>query len=100
MLSLVGSLQADPFSPEHVPEVSQSTTQPTQNSNEFEVPNVDPEEEPSDSEEVDTFNILHRSTNDAQMREASQREQEAEDEKEQKRKRKEARAEKKRKKGI
>lgn len=103
MLSLVGSIQVDPFAPEHVPEGSQSTTQPTQA---FEVDGTDEivVEEPSDSEDEDTFDALHRAAADAASRETARKEkeaQEAKEAKEKKRKRKEAKAtDKKRKKGA
>lgn len=102
MLSLVGSIQADPFSPEHVPEGSQSTTQRTQGSEADGINGVTVEE-PGSSEDEDGFDSLQRAANDAAAREAARKEKEVQEAKERKRKRKEAKAgatDKKRKKGA
>ena len=70
MLSLVGSIQPDPFSPEHVPDHAVQTTT-------TEAQRKAPEPEPAvedvpvvDSEEEDTFEMLGRLGDEATARRA------------------------------
>ncbi|KAH9948666.1 hypothetical protein B0H21DRAFT_655967, partial [Amylocystis lapponica] len=97
MLSLVGSVQLDPFSPEHVPShqtAAASTSQVNRAQAELEEPEADPalDDFPnggSDSEE-DTFEMLGRRGDEAVARDAERRAKEEEAaKKERKRKRKE-----------
>ncbi|THH00752.1 hypothetical protein EW026_g1827 [Hermanssonia centrifuga] len=92
MLSLIGSIQLDPFSPEHVPDhtiaVASTRQRPAESA-----PNVDDVEileEASDSDDEDTFEALGRLGDEAAAKEAKRKTNEAEAEKkERKRKRKE-----------
>ena len=92
MLSLVGSIQHDPFSPEHVPDHSTITVPTRKHTTVVEAPvPEDLDEQPGSEEEVDTFEALTRLNNEAEEVEELQRSKEQErDEarKERKRKRK------------
>ncbi|KZT10747.1 uncharacterized protein LAESUDRAFT_721116 [Laetiporus sulphureus 93-53] len=91
MLSLVGSIQPDPFSPEHVPRQTVAATTDVRDE-----PGVDefhPVEEinEDDGSEVDTFELLGRMGDQAKAREAELRKQEEKEAKrDQRRRRKEA----------
>ncbi|EKM54609.1 uncharacterized protein PHACADRAFT_258586 [Phanerochaete carnosa HHB-10118-sp] len=92
MLSLVGSIQSDPFSPDHVPDHSVYTTASNSTQRKVrerrppvEVPEV--VEEEADSDEEDTFQALGRLGDEAAARETAQKaEERAKSEKKRKRK--------------
>lgn len=96
MLSLLGSIQVDPFSPEHVPETGPSTRRAPSVSDIEEVERevvVDVEEEEEDEIESDedTFKALGKMTDEAAIqakREAEEAAQAEQPAKEKKRKRK------------
>lgn len=69
MLSLVGSLQLDPFSPAHVPSATPNS-KPSQPRTQPQPSELDLVEQEIDSEEEDTFGMLGRVGNDAARREA------------------------------
>lgn len=91
MLSLLGSIQPDPFSDAHTADHTvQTTTKPKARKAPEPAPAPVPEAEEADSDEEDTFQALGRLGDEAAAREAAQKaEQQAKNER--KRKRKEAR---------
>ncbi|KAH8119076.1 hypothetical protein DFH11DRAFT_1696937, partial [Phellopilus nigrolimitatus] len=80
MLSLVGSIQPDPFSPEHVPKPAVAKNSET---------DEEPDDGNEESDEEDPFSNLARAAKDADEREAAEKEQKARDKEEKKRKKKE-----------
>ncbi|KAG6868108.1 hypothetical protein C0993_007518 [Termitomyces sp. T159_Od127] len=106
MLSLLGSIQSDPFSPEHVPE-SGPAAKPNPTESELERADVrdeiqSEEEDESDGDE-DTFKALGKMSEDALAQEKARRladEEAAMAEKEKKRKRKAERADNKKQKRL
>ncbi|KAF8070208.1 hypothetical protein FPV67DRAFT_1006801 [Lyophyllum atratum] len=97
MLSLLGSIQPDPFSPEHVPESGAKTTRTDSEIEAIEVLHeIDPGEEEEDELESDddTFKALGKTTDEAAVAQAARHAAEvvALAEKEKKRKRKEEKA--------
>lgn len=88
MLSLIGSIQADPFSPEHLPDHTIQTTAPKAQ-RQPKVPEPEPvvedEDEAAASEEEDTFQALGRLGDEAVARRAKA-EEEVKNEKKRKRK--------------
>lgn len=94
MLSLIGSIQADPFSPEHVPEknVQISVPPPRRQANEAESEVDEAMGDEPDSENEDTFETLGRLGDAAAEREAVKKAKDEEAKEAKKRKRKEAKA--------
>ncbi|KAG6896431.1 hypothetical protein C0992_008308 [Termitomyces sp. T32_za158] len=100
MLSLLGSIQSDPFSPEHVPESGTAAAKTSPTESEVERAEVQSEIQPDDEDESDddedTFKTLGKMSEDAAAQEKARRlaeEEAALAEKEKKRKRKVERAE-------
>lgn len=97
MLSLVGSIQHDPFSPEHVPDHStitvssrkQPATQPAAASEIF-----DWGEDANSDEDVDTFETLARLNNEAEEVEGAQQSKQTKDDEEKKEKKRKRKSEK------
>ncbi|KAF5385752.1 hypothetical protein D9615_002481 [Tricholomella constricta] len=78
MLSLLGSIQPDPFSPEHRPESSAAEKHPTESEMEdieveHEMELQEEDEEELESDEEDTFKTLGKMTDEAAAAEAERR---------------------------
>jgi len=99
MLSLIGSIQLDPFSPEHAPDHSITTTSTSRRQSATQkalgMEDIDLTAEDIDSDdEVDTFETLGRLTNDEEAAKEEERRKEEQGDIERKEKKRKRKAEK------